>query len=256
MVTAGALVTSNDAALAVPDWPLNWGRLVPPLEGGIRFEFAHRVLALIVAVLTAILALRMQSREPRRWMRRLAWWAVAAVVSQALLGGLLVKLVDPKVLAVAHASLAQLCFGVLVAIVVGYRADYRAGNWVAWITVVAMFVQAVLGAALRHSAVGVAPHIVGAVVATAAAMWASLQLVIRHLDDGKTPRSAVALLALTGLQIFSGVAAYGVRAAAVHDPQPMPLTVWTTVAHVVLGSLVFGAAIVLAMTGGDQKKNL
>jgi cytochrome c oxidase assembly protein subunit 15 len=85
LVTAGGLVTSNDAALAVPDWPLNWGRLVPPLEGGIRFEFAHRVLALMVAVLTAWLALWMAKREPRRWMRRLAWWAFAAVIAQALL---------------------------------------------------------------------------------------------------------------------------------------------------------------------------
>ena len=256
MVTAGALVTSNDAALAVPDWPLNWGRLVPPLEGGIRFEFAHRVLAAIVAVLITTLALRMQLYESRAWRRRLAWWAAAAVVSQALLGGLLVKLVDPKLLAIAHASLAQLCFGLIVAIVVGYCAAFRAGNWVAWTAVVAMFVQAVLGAAVRHSAIGIAAHIAGAVLATAAAMWASLQLIIRHLDDGKTPRSATTLLAFTGLQIFSGVAAYGARAAAIHDPQPMPLTIWSTVAHVVLGSLVFGAAIVLAMTAGEEKKNL
>jgi heme a synthase len=253
LVTAGALVTSNDAALAVPDWPLNWGRLVPPLEGGIRFEFAHRVLALIVAVLTATLALRMQSRERRAWILRLAWWAVAAVVSQALLGGLLVRLVDPKVLAIAHASLAEICFGLIVAIVVGYYADYRAGNWVAWTAMVAMFVQAVLGAAVRHSAIGMVPHIVGAVVATGLAMWASLQLVMRHLDEGKMPRSALTLLGFSGIQIFSGMAAYGARTAAVHDPQPMPLTIWTTVAHVVLGSLVFGAAIVLAMTAGEEK---
>ena len=53
---AGGLVTSNDAALAVPDWPLSWGRLVPPLEGGIRFEFTHRVLTLVVFVLTGVLA--------------------------------------------------------------------------------------------------------------------------------------------------------------------------------------------------------
>jgi uncharacterized membrane protein YedE/YeeE len=78
-------------------------------------------------------------------------------------------------------------------------------------------------------------------------MWASLELIIRHLEDGKTPRPAVVLLVLTGVQIFAGVAAYAARAAAIDDPQPMPLTVWTTVAHVVLGSLVFGAAIVLAM---------
>ena len=37
LVIAGGLVTSNDAALSVPDWPLSWGRLVPTLEGVIRY---------------------------------------------------------------------------------------------------------------------------------------------------------------------------------------------------------------------------
>jgi len=45
LVIAGGLVTSNDAALSVPDWPLSYGRLIPTLEGGIRYEFAHRALA-------------------------------------------------------------------------------------------------------------------------------------------------------------------------------------------------------------------
>jgi cytochrome c oxidase assembly protein subunit 15 len=246
LLTAGGLVTSNDAALAVPDWPLNWGRLVPPLEGGIRFEFAHRVLALLVAVLTAFLAVWMQAREPRLRLRKLAWWAFAAVLAQALLGGALVKLIDPKVLAVAHASLAQICFGLTVAIAGGYYGVCGAGNWMTRLALAVLFVQAVLGAAVRHGALGVAWHIGGAAVASAIAMWASLGLMIRHLEDGKMPPPAVALLALTALQIFSGIAAYAVRAAAVDDPQPMPVTVWTTVAHVVMGALVFGAATVLA----------
>ena len=56
LVIAGGLVTSNDAALSVPDWPLSWGRLVPRLEGGIRYEFAHRALAVLVAVADGRLA--------------------------------------------------------------------------------------------------------------------------------------------------------------------------------------------------------
>src|ERR1039458_4748374 len=56
LVIAGGLVTSNDAALSVPDWPLSWGHLMPPLEGGIRYEFAHRVAAMLVGLLTVGLA--------------------------------------------------------------------------------------------------------------------------------------------------------------------------------------------------------
>jgi cytochrome c oxidase assembly protein subunit 15 len=255
LVMAGALVTSNDAALAVPDWPLNWGRLVPPLEGGIRFEFAHRVLALLVAILTTCLAVGMQQSETHPWMRRLGWWTVATVIAQALLGGAMVKLVDPKVLAVTHASLAEICFGLTVAIAAGYYGGSGAGNTVAKLTVAAIFIQAVLGAAVRHHALGVAWHIGGAIVATGVAMWAGLAAIARHLDDGKMPRSAIALLGITALQFFSGLGAYSAVAAAVDDPQPMPLTVWATVAHVALGALVFATAIVFAMKADKNAAN-
>jgi hypothetical protein len=124
---------------------------------------------------------------------------------------------------------------------------------VARLAVAVLFIQAVLGAAVRHGALGVVPHIVGAGIAAGVAMWASLGVMVRHLDEGKMPRPAVALLGFMAVQTFSGVAAYSVRAAAVHDPQPMPLTVWITVAHVVLGALTLGAAIVLAMTSGEGK---
>ncbi len=118
LVVAGALVTSNDAALSIPDWPLSYGKLIPPLEGGIRLEFAHRMLAATVAIFTLILAFWMQAAEPRPWLRRLGWTAFGTVVAQALLGGAAVKFVDPKPLAIAHACLAQICFGLLVAIAV------------------------------------------------------------------------------------------------------------------------------------------
>ena len=70
LIGAGALVTSNDASLAISDWPLNWGKLVPPMEGGIRYAFAHRVAAAVVAALVVVLAVWQQLREPRGWVRR------------------------------------------------------------------------------------------------------------------------------------------------------------------------------------------
>ena len=111
LVIAGALVASNDAALSVPDWPLSWGRLVPTLEGGIRYEFAHRVAAMLVGLLTVGLALVMRTR--------LAWAAVAVVLAQAALGGIAVKFVIPAWSTIAHASLGQLFFAIIVAICVG-----------------------------------------------------------------------------------------------------------------------------------------
>jgi predicted membrane protein len=167
--------------------------------------------------------------------------------------------VDPKSLAIAHACLAQLCFGLTVAVAVGLdpaaaTADGTEKSVIPWIAAAGIFVQTILGAAVRHNAIGLAPHIAGAVLATGLAMWASLGILIRHMDEAPMRRPAMALLMLAALQIFLGLAAYTAREVTVDDPQPMPLMVWTTVAHVVVGALAFGAAIALAMRvrGGNR----
>src|ERR1017187_9227126 len=128
LVIAGALVASNDAALSVPDWPLSWGRLVPTLEGGIRYEFAHRVAAMLVGLLTVGLAVGMQTHASGRWQAeacpttamvgrasacqserssdstgtRLAWAAVVVVLAQAGFSGSAAKFFSP-----ASGSVAQ-----------------------------------------------------------------------------------------------------------------------------------------------------
>jgi len=242
LVIAGGLVTSNDAAQSVPDWPLSYGRLVPPLEGGIRFEFAHRMLAATVAVLTLILALRSRSR--------LAWIALAAVGAQALLGGGVVRLWGPKWMPLAHACLAQLCFGLIVA-----QAFLPVSSFVLrplpLVAAAALFLQTILGAAVRHNLASVAPHIAGAVLATLIVMWAGVRVLMDHMENPPFRRSATLLLSLTFSQVFLGMGAYFSRIAAAGDPQPMPIMVSFTVAHVAVGSLAFGAAIAMEIIVGQ-----
>src|ERR1700745_995606 len=84
LIVAGGLVTSNDAGLSVPDWPLSYGKLMPKMEGGIFFEHGHRMVATTVGMLTIILAIWLSRSEQRRWMRRLGWIALAAVIAQGL----------------------------------------------------------------------------------------------------------------------------------------------------------------------------
>ncbi|HYP54267.1 MAG TPA: COX15/CtaA family protein, partial [Pyrinomonadaceae bacterium] len=97
LIVAGALVTSNDAGLAVPDWPLSFGRLHPPmgLIGNVFYEHGHRMIATTVGVLVILLNVYLWRSEPRRWVRRLGLLALAAVITQGLLGGLTVLLQLP-----------------------------------------------------------------------------------------------------------------------------------------------------------------
>ena len=80
LLTAGALVTSNDAALAVPDWPLSYGTLNPPMVGGIFYNFSgHRVIAAILGLLIIILAALIWKKDERPWLSRPSVWPQLAV---------------------------------------------------------------------------------------------------------------------------------------------------------------------------------
>src|SRR5512133_162431 len=156
LVIAGGLVTSNDAALSVPDWPLSWGHVVPALEGGIRYEFAHRVLAMLVGVLTVGLAFAIRREvndqsEPRplaNGLVKLSYAAVGTVMAQAALGGIAVKFVTPAWATIAHASLGQVCFALTVAICVSLYGGVESRGWYVpgVICTVALFAQTILGA--------------------------------------------------------------------------------------------------------------
>jgi len=91
LIIAGGLVTSRDAGLAVPDWPLSFGSVNPPrwyaIEN-VRTEHGHRLIAFCAAVATAFLGLRIRRSERRRSVRILGTVAVVAVLLQAGLGGL------------------------------------------------------------------------------------------------------------------------------------------------------------------------
>src|SRR5271170_8124939 len=103
LIFVGGLVTSTGSALAVPDWPLAYGHLVPKLVGGVRFEYGHRVTAGVVVLLTIVLASWTAMVERRSWVRKTAFAAAAVIVVQAILGGITVLYLLPLPVAVAHA---------------------------------------------------------------------------------------------------------------------------------------------------------
>src|SRR3954463_8026608 len=103
LVIAGASVTSNQAGLSVPDWPLSYGKVMPEMKGGVFYEHGHRMIATLVGFLTVILAIWIWRADERPWMRRLGLWALAAVIVQGVLGGMTVKFMLPKPVSIAHA---------------------------------------------------------------------------------------------------------------------------------------------------------
>jgi cytochrome c oxidase assembly protein subunit 15 len=259
LLTAGALVTSNDAGLAVPDWPLSYGSLMPPMIGGIFYEHGHRMIASLVGALTIVLAIWLSRVEPRRWVRLLGWGALGLIVAQGLLGGLTVLLYLPPAVSSAHATLAQLFFITIITLAVAtsrwWQSDLEVREdrgspslrTITVLTTASIVVQLFLGAAFRHGAFGIVPHLIGAGVVTAMVIWTT-RVLKRRFHDSRTLRRALVLLHATfGTQILLGGITYWVVLAARRDPRPLPLFISVTVAHVVLGALTLAASMVLTL---------
>jgi cytochrome c oxidase assembly protein subunit 15 len=259
LLTAGALVTSNDAGLSIPDWPLAYGSMVPPFVGGIRYEFTHRVIAGIVATLTVVLALWLYRVESRAWVRTFGYIAMCTVIAQAVLGGMTVIFRQPIPISVAHACVAQIFFCSRISLALftseWWQEDIPAISdtgspqlraLAVW-TACATFFQLVLGAAFRHGGSGIGPHLVGAAVVTGMIFWTAGSLRNRFPSSAPFKVCRIVLHSLIGLQLILGGAAWWSRIATKDAPQPMPVMVYLTVAHVVFGALTLAGTVVVAL---------
>lgn len=258
LVIAGALVTSNDAALSIPSWPapFHWPAAMGP---GGRYELSHRAVAGTVSTLTIILALLLWRFEPRRWVRRMGAMAVLTVIAQAILGGVTVLLDLPTVTSVGHACLGQIFFCVMVSLVLFTRPDFtwdepKANDLaspplrkLAAATTALIFLQLVLGAAFRHHGVGIVPHLVGAGLVTISVLWTLLRVHSGFGDQPRLKRPAWLLTVLLVAQVALGIGAYWELWTNRDAPQPLPPVVDVTTAHVALGALVLATSLVLTI---------
>lgn len=169
LVIAGGLVTSTQSGLSVPDWPLSYGQLMPPMVGGIFYEHGHRMAATFVGLLTVILAIWLWRGEDRKWMKALGFTALAVIIAQGVLGGLTVLFLLPTPISVSHATLAQTFFALMASIALftshWWRTDvHRLEEHdakphffsLAMITTLAVYIQLILGALMRHTHSGLA----------------------------------------------------------------------------------------------------
>ncbi len=263
LIIAGALVTSNEAGLSVPDWPTSFGSLyrIPPLIGGVKFEHGHRMLAEFIGLLTIVLAVWTQKVDQRRWMRILGWSALGTVIAQGILGGLTVLFYLPPAISTAHATLGQTFFCLMVSIafftsrswvqapVAVVRPDVRTHlTTLSLLTVAAVWLQLILGAAFRHSGIRLLPHIIGAGVVFCMVNWLAISTLKRHRGTPQLATPATVLLVLLAVQITLGLASYITRVLwSQAASAPLASMIVATVAHVACGALVLVTTVILAI---------
>ena len=256
LVVAGASVTSKEAGLSVPDWPLSYGQVFPEMTGGVLFETGHRMVATTVGILTIILAVWIQRTDPRRWMRRLGWVALGGVIAQGLLGGATVLWLQPPTVSTAHACLAQLFFSTTVAIALFTSRGWLEGaemvedygfpslRSLSIAAPVAVLLQIALGAGFRHRAIGLLPHLAGSLLVTAIVLMVAIFVLNQFPNHAALSSAGRALVWMVSLQVVLGVAAYFTRMMAEEMPLQMVLA---TVAHVAGGGLTLAFTILLSI---------
>jgi heme a synthase len=280
LLLAGGLVTSNNAGLAVPDWPTSFGSIykIPRMIGGVKFEHGHRMLAELLGLLTIVAAIWTWRVDKRRWMRGLTVAAVAGVIFQGVLGGLTVLNFLPPAISTAHATVGQAMFCVLAAIAV-----FTSRGWLeepaetiarkdalpllrhCWMLIGFLFLQLILGAAFRHVWTKwgppgsnnwpvtrivhtfLYPHILNALIVAGLILYVSLRVISKHSDIPHLRRPAMWMLVLLVVQLLLGAAAFVVRVLGVNEGQPTLGLVATTVAHLGVGALILAWTVLLTI---------
>jgi heme a synthase len=275
LVAAGGMVTSTNSGLAVPDWPTTYGYSMfsfplSGMVGGIFYEHGHRLIASTVGLMTIGLVIVLWRVEPRRWVRRLGWIALAVVIAQGLLGGLTVIYLLPDAVSISHAGLAQIFFGLTTSLALFTSKTWRtppeapvndAGlrRRLLHLTLL-VYGQILLGATMRHTGAGLAIpdfplsygrlippfwnpqiavhflHRLGAVAVTALVVAAAWRILKRHRDRHELVGPTWIVLAAVAIQVTLGalVVLTGKQSAI-------------NTLHVVTGAIVLGTSLVLTL---------
>jgi cytochrome c oxidase assembly protein subunit 15 len=130
-ILVGATMRHTGAGLAIPDFPLAFGRLLPPLwTGAIAINFAHRLGAVVVTVavlMTAAYIWRAHGDRPE--LVRPSWLLVLLVSVQVSLGALVILTGRQPVINTLHVATGAGVLGTAVVLAVrALRARFATGK--------------------------------------------------------------------------------------------------------------------------------
>jgi heme A synthase len=165
-------------------------------------------------------------------------------------------MLTPPPVSIFHTCMAQLFFSLTVSIAVFTSKSWHEGpamiedqgtpslRTLAILTPVAVLIQIALGAGFRQRAIGVMPHLLGAMMVTLVILFAAV-CVLQQCPEHRILRlAAKTLLGVTGLQVALGLSAFTALTRSV--PRETEILI-STVAHVATGALTLATSIVLAI---------
>jgi cytochrome c oxidase assembly protein subunit 15 len=157
----GNLVAGLKAGLACPDWPLCHGKVLPPFRWDIYMEFMHRVIGGVTSVFIILLTYQ-RVRSYIGWVKLIPALVVFLLLGQIVLGGIVVLLELPVDLTTFHFANAIVIYSLVLYMVFFDGTEHMPTFNVAgykgifFFFGILIFIQAVLGAYVRHSDSGLA----------------------------------------------------------------------------------------------------
>lgn len=264
----GALVTTHGAGMAFTDWPGSDGYNIFAYpfwqKTGDKFlEHSHRLAGIVIGVASIAFATVAWLKESRWWVRWMALGLLGGVIAQGILGGQRV-LLNERGLAFVHSGFAAILFGFMgiLAVVTSDRWRLAAQSVTnrpvsgllkfAVVTLIAVYLQYVLGGMVRHQGAHLYEHLGWAFVAAACLLGLSLASLSSGAEWLRAPAAIVAFLTLA--QLILGAASWILKFGLGIDKysygnsvlvRGTPEQVWTCTAHALGGMLLFLTTVVL-----------
>jgi len=263
LILMGGLVTNTGSALAVPDWPTTFGQnmfLFPweKMVGGVFYEHTHRLLGSLVGLLTVGLAVLLWRTDSRRSVRILGFVAVLAVIFQGVLGGMRVVLLENG-LALIHGCFAQAFLALIVTLAVVTSRFWHAAadeppivatsklRTLVRVLVPLVYAQLVFGAILTHTGQRLDAHLLFAGMVTLGVALLVTQVFSQEAQRSALRRPAVVLVALVGMQLSLGLAAYLWRFTTMSAEVPGEVGLAILAAHRLTGTAIWATSILLCL---------
>ncbi len=281
VVVIGGTVKSHEAGLSIPEpfifhWIKDWYN-----RPNLKWEFFHRMIVGILYIGVAAFMILTLLYDKRSAVRRFSVYIFIAVNIQALIGYLTVRLFAHPPTSIPHAALGQsilaMMAGMTTVMSEKWLSDAPAQmeteepslrNLARW-NLIAVFVQLLLGAALRHDDRGRAlldgrewvfythlgAHVLGAVAVSYFLARVLFRVFRDYRQQPEIIKPAKYIMMLLGVQLVLGASAALLKIYFALDPlnaelyadMPPPARVWTATAHVAVGALILLFSTVLTL---------
>jgi heme A synthase len=216
----------------------------------------HRIAATAVSLLALGLILWLIFKDPRPLARRLGWITLALALLQDSVGHAAVLSLAPRTAGIAHALMAPLLFGAVVAIAVvtspawdrgpEYVRDYGwpSNRSLAVLTPSLVVLQILLGAAFRQQALTLLPHVLGAMFVALVILLETIFVLQQFPTHRALAPAAKTMLGVAFAQVFLGISALIMKSMAADTDLAVIVAV---ASHITGGSITLATSIVLSI---------